>query len=311
MSDGYERGIVIDARGFFVAALRWRVGDQPPAIPGRFRNGRENARPSDVIILREDYAVENVSENARWDFQPVFDGGVPIRSGSWTFPTSERWLVIQRRDLQTLWTYSRRVLVWPDALPTLPDGQRLIDVPPPALSRAVRPAWDDVSGGWLEPRTVLALAADGEIINRAVAYRDDDLPPADEVIDDDPALTGLDEIGEAVRPEVGDRIITGGASPVVEIRRPPAYRAVPPRLLRDALDQAGQLQAFLDFLTVKGFTSDQLSALPRISLRNKLLREFVVEQGFTLAQAYNQIQRVAEQALEDEETASNSLGAEE
>jgi hypothetical protein len=86
---------------------------------------------------------------------------------------------------------------------------------------------------------------------------------------------------------------------------------VPVRLLEQVLTDRNLAQAFAQFVQAKGYTLAQVRALRTISLNNKLLREFVTAQGFTMRQAFTALQRAAEALQEAEEQAEQELGAEE
>ena len=305
MSDGYDRGVVVDEQGFFVAALRWEAGTPAPKFNKKVTKG---GLPR-LILLRDPYAIENVDPSARWDFTPVREDGVLVRAGTWLFPTEERWIVNQRRDRPYLWSFVTSRLVWPERLPRLPEGQKLVDVAPPK-SAAQRPVWDDrieripagpvdpetgepttpaVFGDWRLARRALLIDENDVVLGAVASFDDDDVPvPPNgrfEVVPRDASPTGTDETGDVVPVNPGDVLASDGT---VTIRRlPDKYRAVPVRLLEQVLTDNNLGSEFVTFVQGKGYTIEQVRSLGTISLRNKLLREFVTDQGLTMQQAYN------------------------
>lgn len=303
MTDGYERGVVVDADGFFVAALRWEAGTPAPKINERATTG---GKTPNLVILRDTYAIENVETNARWDFTPVrTTEGALVRAGTWKFPTEKRWVVVQRRDIPDLWFLTGQKFVWPERPPRLPDGSKLIDTAPPTLGRGRKPVWDDVAAQWLAPRRIAVLAADGTIENFVSAYRTDDLPLG--VVDmaefDGANIKTKDEAGILSPPVIGDKITakdTNGRPTTIVRRIPPRYAQVSVELLEEVLAEKGLASEFVTFVTGKGYTIKDVRNIGNISLNNRLLREFVADQGVTIQQAYNTLQRAIQDKARDE-----------
>lgn len=283
----YKRGVIVDKDGYIISTIQWDAKGLTP----RVSRGQ--------TLITDETAVETVQSGARWSF-----------TGEWLLPTERRWSVMRRRDNPDYWFMTGSHLVWPQRLPQLPAGQRWIAEPPPQFSRGRRPIWSESQQAWLMPKRKAEVAADGTILNFIIVYQDSDYVAADGKTLED-VENGIpqaqDEKGETVPCRVGDRIVGG----IGTILNRPRYKRVPVRLLEQVLADNSLTAAFASFVTSNGYTIEEVRGLGTISLNNKLLRQFVADQGFTLAQAYNALQRAAEDLEAQEISRSDLLGAEE
>lgn len=302
MSD-VSRGVVVDYQGYFLAAVQWDSAGVPPRLNFP-RRGERRIRPEDrKTLLTSAEAIADPQPNGRWNASTLV----------WELPTVKQWVVVQRRDIPRFWTYSGAKTTWPERPPRMPRGSKLIDLPPIDVGISRRPIWDDDAQAWIAPKTVATLDAQGNVTNFVEAYDPAvDVPSdADSVIELDQMPTGENEVGEFWPVDIGDGLSKEpDGSLTVTKKGLPRYRKFPVRFLRQALADANQLANFTAFLTSKGFTIEDFEGVRVVSLRNKLLREFIVAQGFTIKQAYDAIVRVAEEAAATEAQKENTIGEE-
>jgi len=279
----YKRGIAVDRQGYFVAAFEWPANGPRPRL-----NPKGTLEKDKLIWLTLPEALADPQPNGKWDADNLV----------WLLPDTPAYEVLQRPDKPNFWTLQGSKNVWPEKLPDLPSGRKWILTPPPQ-TRSQRPVWSDSAGEWKLPQRRMIVDAEGFCINLLGTMEDDaDLPiPAGGRAVDPEAITVSDEL-ENERPlQRGDKLNPDNT--VAEARKP-RYGKVPVRLIKRILTNRGILADFETFLQGKGFEVSDFDQLQVVGLNNKLLREFVVAQGFTLQQAYNLVQRAAENLLEQE-----------
>jgi len=288
------KGILVDAEGYFLGAYRWADDEVPPNFneprSGEARVADENR----LFLLTSEEAIAVNNSTGRWDF----------KAKSWSYPTEERWLVKQRRDLPDLWVLSGKKLVWPNRLPRLPEGTKLVSVAPPIL-RSKKPIWRDSTEEWLTSQAKYVCDASGVVLNVVASYIPEDIPTPTDGYAIDEGVAGPNEIDETVPVSIGDEIAPDGTP---KINRKPNYNRVPVRILEDVLTENNLGAAFVAFVESKGYAIGQVRDLETISLGNKLLREFVLAQGFTLKQAYTALQKRAEELNAAEASILKEIG---
>lgn len=180
----YKEAILIDARGFVLGGIRWPANQPPPEF-NKPRKGQTTVRPEDrKYLLTDQYAIDNVRPDARWDFKPVRnpETGAVTRSGTWRFPTEIRYLVDNRNGRLAGERY-----VWPDNMPVPPRYYIFVETTPPK-SRSRRPIWTGTE--WVFPRRVALLTPAGELAMVQLENPREDqpnveVPPGWERFDDD------------------------------------------------------------------------------------------------------------------------------
>lgn len=302
MANEFERAVVVDPEGFFVAALQWEKGTPAPDLQTRLTKG---SAPK-LIMLRDPYAIEHVNPAYRWDFTPVREQPDPdgptqfVRAGTWQKPPARRWIVSQRRDYPDLWFLTGERMIWPERAPRLSEGAKFVDVEPPKSSTN-KPIWHDARGEWVLPRRFLVCDADGCVLNTVLSYVDEDrpeLPDGGYFVEEVEPLTGIDSRGEEVPVAQGDIVHPDGS---VEIRAAPQYREVPVEHLIRAMEAAKVFDAFVDFLRDKGISVDAFRGLGNASIGTGIVRAFLDQlDGLSAAEAYQQIQLRAEEGHDAE-----------
>lgn len=156
--------------------------------------------------------------------------------------------------------------------------------------------YDFEAGEWVTPVSVVVFDEDGETCKNVVVkprLEDGDVQPHEIEIED----------------ELGNKKQIGPGMKRGEVRVP-RYRRVPVRLFRRVLQSRGLLDDFMAHIDAAGFDADDLAAIQSISLNNRILREFVQAQGFTMRQAYNALQRDAEEKQKQERAKRRELARE-
>jgi len=276
----YERGVIVDEEGFFLGAVKWEKGTPAPDLKTARGDGTNAYR---LRLLTEAEAIENPNPNGRWDF----------KAKKWIAPDVPIWIVNRRRD-KPIGTLAGSRMIFAGRPPRVADYQEIITTPPPEMRRGRKPIYDFTTNEWISPVTVATFDDAGVCTNVIVKER----------------LEGGDEEPFEVENELGRRAPISPGEPR-DGGHPARYRSVPVRFLRRSLQERNLLQPFVQFLEGKGFTADDFDRLETISLNNKLLREFVTAQGFTIQQVYNALQRDAEQRQEQELEKRRQLAAQE
>ena len=219
-------------------------------------------------------------------------------------------LLMERRDKPGIWTFLGRRSVDPQQEVKLPVGYKLVSKAPPYKNISKRWLWRDSTSEFFFPTKKYVINQDGVIVSTALVIDDSDitLPSGWSLVDFNAYNTVTNEAGESTVVDTGDTIDTNTSTVIAKI---PRYNKVPVEYLQQALANNNLTQDFITFVESKGYTIEQVQALPYISLNNKLLREFVTSMGFTMQQAYNQLQKVAEQLKDQEDSLKNSLLEEE
>lgn len=277
----YERGVIVDDEGYFLGAVQWEAGTPEPDVNGPRPDGSSGPR---LRLLRDPEAIADPVASGKWD----------TKAKAWLRPSVEMWIVNVRRDQPRYGSLAGGRMVWPSRVPRLPPWQAWVSVPPPQGSRARIPLFDFEAQEWISPVTVAEFDAQGVCTNLVVKPR---LDPGDEQ-----PFTVENEIGET-------EVISPGVPR--EGGHPPRYRKVPVRVLRRVLQDLKLMQPFQQFIERKGYTIENVEDLGVISLNNRMLREFVAEQGFNMRQTYMALQRVAEDTLDQEQQAKRELADEE
>jgi len=288
------RGVLVDPAGYFVGAFQWPDDEPAPDFNAVVAGDRAQGAQQRVILLTSEAALNFTSTDGRWRFAEEV----------WEYPTLRRWIV--RRQTDNLWGLTGSQLVWPDRMPVLPDGVKFVDVEPPQ-SRSKKPIWVDSLSEWRLPRPAYAVGG-GTVVNLCPSLGPDmDTVPdgADRLVPAADVAPAEDEAGQMVMPDVGDEIAPDNTP---TIRCIPRYQRVPVRLLEEVLVERGLAADFVTFVEARGFTIDQVRALGSISMNNKHLREFVVDQGYTLKQAYTALQRAAEDKMAAERQVASEIG---
>jgi hypothetical protein len=279
--EGFNKGVIVDEAGFFLGAVKWRKGTPAPDLNGPRKEGANAPR---LRLLTEPEAIDDPIPNGKWD----------AKRKEWLSPPTKLYVVTVRRDLPRYGAYAGFQMVWPDRLPDLPDWQRFVEEPAPEWRRS-KPLWDFEEEEWIFPVEVIQYEEDGETCKDVI------LKPRAEPGDEVGPVMVEDEIGNKRRLKAGMRR-SGG--------EPPRYPEVPVRFLRQALQERNLLQPFVRFLRDKGFDNEDFEALETVSLNNRILREFVQAQGFTMRQAYNALQRDAEEKQKQERAKRRELARE-
>jgi hypothetical protein len=202
----YTRGVVIDAQGFVLAMLQWPSNQREPQL-NRPKRGEVAVRPENKkTMLTEQYAIDNVHKNARWDFTPVRDPetGAVLRSGTWQSPTKKVYIV----DAKT-GRYHGAKKVWEDNMPILPPEIAFVNDPPPS-SYTRKPLW--TGAAWVYPRRVGLVDPTGVVVNVVLENPREDnanveLPEGYTRFDDDVPWPTLPD-GET-RVGIGYRLVDG------------------------------------------------------------------------------------------------------
>lgn len=272
-----KRGVVIDHVGSFIAAWQWNSAEETPRVTNTPRQGQKRMRPEDMkYLITDPEAIEDPQPNGRYDRVAKV----------WRLPDTPVWIVRQRRDIPHYWVLTGKRMIWLDRPPVLPQGAAIVTEDPGQGRPGKKPIWNSDTKEWMWPRRVALLDENGVVTNIVPSYSEADRD-ANAVDFDDPP-TGTDEAGRVVRAEVGDAIL-----PTVKINRVPRYRDVPVARLLAVLDNLSLTTVFEGFLTSKGLGLEDFRDLGTVSLRNRLLREFVESQGWTMKQAASQLERPA------------------
>lgn len=262
----YEYGVIVDPQGFFVSAVKWDKSAGVPPINGPRTAGAASPR---LRLLRTPEAIADPVPGGKWD----------AKKKVWQRPNVEIWIVNVRRDLPRYGSLAGSKMVFRGRLPNLPQWQRYIEVPPPE-SRASVPLWDFETNEWITPVRVVEFDDAGVCTNIVVKPRleEGDVEPFDVE----------DEAGNVSTISPGVPLIGGHT---------PRYKKVPVRAVRKALEKHNLFDDFERYLIKKGLSFDQFDDVERISLNNKLLREFVRGQNLGMKQAYEMLQKTAEDLM--------------
>lgn len=272
----FERGVIVDGEGHFIAAVQWQEGSQPPSNLQLNGARPEGSKAPRLRLIRDPEAIADPMPGGKWD----------ARAKAWQSPNVEMWVVNVRRDLPRYGVLSGGRRVWPGRLPPLQSWQAWVTDPPPKTRRGRKPMYDFEAGEWIVPVSVAIYDDDGTCLNVVVKPR---LEPGDEE-----AHEVEDEIGQ--RGQIGPGIKhTGGHAP--------NYRKVPARFVLSALHKHGLADDFMAFMRERGFAPDDVRQIKKISLNNKHLRAFVWSKGYTMKQAFQKIQIAAQEECDAEEKA--------
>ena len=142
-----NRGVAVDAQGYFVGAFTWPTGTPSPKL-----NSKGTPKAEQLKLLLTEAALAVPSEKARWDFA----------TETWSLPT-ERFFVVDEAT-------GRKVsgsLQWRERLPGLRPGLVYVEVPPPAATSR-KPLWNSEARAWEFPRRVALIDEDGLCANVAL-----------------------------------------------------------------------------------------------------------------------------------------------
>ena len=142
-----NRGVAVDAQGYFVGAFTWPAGTPSPKL-----NSKGTPKAEQLKLLLTEAALAVPSEKARWDFA----------TETWSLPT-ERFFVVDEAT-------GRKVsgsLQWRERLPGLRPGLVYVEVPPPAATSR-KPLWNSEARAWEFPRRVALIDEDGLCANVAL-----------------------------------------------------------------------------------------------------------------------------------------------
>lgn len=306
MNDNFERGIVVDPDGYFVAALKWEKGTPAPKVNERSTKGTKDPK---LIILRDtgpdSYVTDNASPNARWNFTEVKDeNGRTIRRGTWELPSEERWIVVQRRDIPDYWFLNGSRKIWPERLKPMPEGSKLVSKAPPDVGQGRKPIWSDEAQDWLVPKRIAVCEKDGQVKNIVNCYSEKDLalPEGGFFVESPEEVECLLENGTKRSLVRGDFI--GRDSSIISLV-PPKYKKFPvSTLIAVAADISLDLMKFLES---KGYSKDDIISTVKMSLGNPLLREFIEESAMTIEEAYEKIELRAQEKEEEKASKIRSL----
>jgi hypothetical protein len=288
VAKSYEKGVLVDAKGTYLGAFKWEKGTPRPQF-----NASKTPPEERLRLLTSEAAIADPVVGGRWD----------AKAERWIAPDVPVWIVNTRRDLPRYGSLAGKRMVFSDQRLDLPDWQAEVRTAPPEKRPVGRKLlWDFEAEEWVLPKPVLRLAEDGTVLHRGLKPRPD---PEDVNPDDLP--TAEDEAGRPTRCGKGDKITNG--APVIQRRRP--YPRVPVGVLLIVLQERKLGAKFKAFVEGKGYSIEDVRELGTISLGNKLLREFITGEGFTMKQAYQAIQRRAEEIVEERAAKKQALGAEE
>ena len=139
----FERGVLVDFEGYFIAAYQWLEGEPTPVF-NRPQKG-QTIKPADrVTLLRTPEALAVPSNKARWNGE------------GWDLPDTPLWVVDAKGSNRG------KQMVWADRLPPLPDGLEYVDTPAP-VSRTRRPLWTGTE--WAFPTRVALVTPEGVVDN--------------------------------------------------------------------------------------------------------------------------------------------------
>lgn len=135
--NGFKYGVVVDADGYFVSALRWKADTPRPQL------NKKGAQKFWLLISEE--AVNNVQPNGRWNKV----------KGDWDFPTQMYYVVNERGGVLS---GSKQ---WPERLKGIGPKEEYVTVAPP-VSRARKPIWTGKK--WEFPRRAGLLNTDTGVL---------------------------------------------------------------------------------------------------------------------------------------------------
>ncbi len=283
----YQRGVVVDYQGYFLAAIQWDASGPPPNL-NTPRHGRKRMKPEDVkTILTDVEAIADPLPNGRWN----------KKTKTWDKPNVQRWYVTVRRDKPDLGTFAGARMVWPDRLPQLPAYQRWVDVGPPACP-GKRPVWSFSKGVWLVGKRVAVIDADGLCRNFVVSLSDDDVavPKGGGVLHEPEVLTRKDETGREVPLQIGDTVDLrlrkkdqAVLGKVVSARRP-HYRRYPLPVVRRVFEDYGLWGRFEKLLFEQGFFPEDIQSIGGLGLGIRVVRDFLHDEGYTPEQAFKKFE---------------------
>jgi hypothetical protein len=283
----FKRGVVVDDQGFFLAAVQWEAGTPKPSSLDLNGPRREGSTAPRLRLLTSSEAIADPVPGGKWD----------SKKKVWLRPSVKMWAVNTRRDLPRYGTLAGERLVWPERLPNLPAWQAWVTTPPPAGSRSRKPMYDFEAAEWIVPVAVVEFEEDGDTCKNIVVK---------------PRLEDGDETPDQVEvtDEQGQKIAIAPGHKRSE-RIIPAYPKFSIATLFAVLRKRDLRDAFITFLDGKGLNTDDLREVGMVSLNNRLIREFVAEQGFTIKQAYNALQKEAETMEAEREERLSALHEEE
>jgi len=283
----FERGVVIDDQGFFMAAVQWEAGTPRPSSLDLNGPRREGSTAPRLRLLTDREAVADPVPGGRWD----------SKAKTWLRPNVKMWAVNMRRDWPRYGTLAGERMVWPDRLPNLPAWQAWVTTPPPAGSGARKPMFDFETGEWVMPVSVVVFDEDGETCKNIVVKPR--LEDGDETPDQ---IEVSDEQGNKAAIAPGQKRAGGHA---------PLYAKFSVATFVAVLGKRNLMDAFSAFLQGKKLSMEDFQEVRRVSLNNRLIREFVTDQGFTMRQAYNALQKEAEKVEEERRERIAALASEE
>lgn len=139
----FERGVLVDFEGYFIAAYQWLEGTPAPVF-NKPQKGSPLTPEQIVTFLRTPEALAVPSNKARWN------------GTGWDLPDTPLWVVNDRGAITSKNKY------WLDRLPPLPEGRSYVDVAPP-VDIARRPIWD--GSAWVFPTRVALVTPEGVVDN--------------------------------------------------------------------------------------------------------------------------------------------------
>lgn len=143
----FERAVIVDHEGYFVAKLRWDASAGfPSGLQKRLRPGRSPEKGK-LYALRSQEAFNVPSEKARWD----------RATKSWIEPTDEFAIINEATG-----EFKGRERNWEKRLKPLPDGFAYVDHLPPQ-NKSRKPVYDAETDTWLFNRRV-GLVDDKDVI---------------------------------------------------------------------------------------------------------------------------------------------------
>jgi hypothetical protein len=271
MATKYQRGVLIDVKGRFLAAIQWDASKPPPNfnVP---KIGEKRVRPDDrKFIVTTDAALAGIKAgvSAWWRFDKAAD--------EWVQPSQGRYLIDERGNLRG------SVVMFPDdPIPPIrieQEGYQWITDAPPQTKSSRRPLYRD--GAWVVPSAFCVVNPAGVIKAVAVAVSPDDLnlpdrfsaiPRSDITVPSAP--------NEADRPAIiGDTVDV--ATKTVTARAMEPSPKITTELFLKILQSKNLLTDFVTYAQTQGVTAEQIRNYKgEVTADIKLIRDWATGKGF-------------------------------